>query len=349
MKVRAVVVILTSVVAMLGMAFAGEITLTYHFPLSDLSFSKMDSFDLVSLKGCGFMTETPGTPMLPQKAISVLVPAGAKVLRVSSQVTKHADIPGQFLVFPIQPPAPLSANEPQVPVAPDPAVYDTTATYPQYSVSLSGQGSMCGFRIASLLVNPVEYLPRDRKLRVVADLEVRIEYSEGVLNVAGNTQEQNRVFGTIVSRLVDNARDLARFAPHMRTGPAAVTTLPSGNYPCVTISNATLGPSFQPLIDWRTRRGVRDTLVTLEYIYGHYPGYDYAEQIRNFLIDARNSWGTIYALLGGMCNFEHGRGVVPRRDVWFCNIPENNSHLEGDTIPCDLYFSDLEDVRILVD
>ncbi|OQW95780.1 MAG: hypothetical protein BWK77_06885, partial [Verrucomicrobia bacterium A1] len=64
----------------------------------------------------------------------------------------------------------------------------------------------------------------------------------------------------------------------------------------------------------------------MENIVTNYSGVDNAEKLRNFLIDAYNTWGTDYVLLGGDI------GVVPMRKLW-CTAAG-----EEDLIPSDLYY-----------
>ncbi|MBD3368079.1 MAG: hypothetical protein GF405_07915, partial [Candidatus Eisenbacteria bacterium] len=69
---------------------------------------------------------------------------------------------------------------------------------------------------------------------------------------------------------------------------------------------------------------------TVSWIESNYTGgSDTAERIRMFLQDAYATWGTTYVLLGGDTN------VVPVRYAW-------TGYYGGDSIPADLYFSDLD-------
>ncbi len=101
----------------------------------------------------------------------------------------------------------------------------------------------------------------------------------------------------------------------------------------VTITSQALAPSFSQLNSalW-ANLSLADTIITVEYIYGSWPGRDNQERIRNFIKDAVTSHGTQYVLLGGDVE------IVPYRKTW-CMKYEGDWH---DTIPCDLYYSDLD-------
>ncbi|MDI6841005.1 MAG: C25 family cysteine peptidase, partial [bacterium] len=94
--------------------------------------------------------------------------------------------------------------------------------------------------------------------------------------------------------------------------------------------------------DWKTKKGVPAKVVTREFIYANYTGRDDAEMIRNFIIDANSTWGTIWFLLGGQCDFENGQEIIPRRDIFWMPMLGVHHYPDDDTVPSDLYFSDLD-------
>jgi hypothetical protein len=104
-----------------------------------------------------------------------------------------------------------------------------------------------------------------------------------------------------------------------------------GPYEHVTITDSLLAPSFAPLktflMDYLS---LHDTVITADDIYAAHGGLDSADRVRNFIKYAYQNWQTRYVLLGG------GADVVPHRMAVSGHRPE------FDTIPCDLYFSDLD-------
>jgi hypothetical protein len=107
------------------------------------------------------------------------------------------------------------------------------------------------------------------------------------------------------------------------------------NYVIVT-SNA-LASNFQPLADWKTRKGVSTQIHTIEDIVAdstYNSARDVQEKIRRKLQDLKASHPELeYVLLGGDVE------VVPVRGAWGnCTLP-----LTDVNIPCDQYFGDLDD------
>ena len=107
-----------------------------------------------------------------------------------------------------------------------------------------------------------------------------------------------------------------------------------GPYEHVTITSSALSASFAPLksflLDYLS---LHDTVITTEYIYSSQSGRDNPEKIRNFIKYAYQEWQTTYVLLGGDVD------VVPCRKAYgfVATAPPAE-----DTLPCDLYYSDLD-------
>lgn len=104
---------------------------------------------------------------------------------------------------------------------------------------------------------------------------------------------------------------------------------------CVIITSDELAPEFERLAKWHDLMGQRTVVRTVAYIEARYPGIDAPERIRNFLRDAYEKWGTVYALLGG------DPSVVPMRVLeysWLWGYTANTS----DEIPVDCYYSNLD-------
>ena len=116
---------------------------------------------------------------------------------------------------------------------------------------------------------------------------------------------------------------------------SVLARLSAQSYEHVIVTADTFVSSFAPLGQFvQQNLGFSDTTVTVEYIYSRYPGRDNAEKVRNFIRYAYQEWGTTHVLLGG------DDDILPCRKGWV-----DASHILPplkDTIPTDLYFSDLD-------
>ncbi|MCK4234942.1 T9SS type A sorting domain-containing protein, partial [candidate division WOR-3 bacterium] len=184
-------------------------------------------------------------------------------------------------------------------------------------------------------------IPSQGKLQLATSITYRVEYRNDQSPSTIPTLRQKELFGEIVKAMVVNPEDVSSFAPDIgiRWSPALV---PPGYYEYVIISESPMDTVFERFADWKTRKGIPATVVTVSWINSTYTGYDLQEEIRNFIIDAYNSWGTIYILLGGSGDQKTGgQNIVPARRTWHrtCGVgyyPDEN------WIPNDLYYSDLD-------
>ncbi len=106
-----------------------------------------------------------------------------------------------------------------------------------------------------------------------------------------------------------------------------------------------------PLVEHKNMVGVHTRLITLAEIYRSYPGYDRPEQIKYFIKDVVETWGTTHVLLvGGLKSHLAGK---PRDDIntgirdW--HLPVRYTNLWDDDVIfdpgfiSDLYYADIYD------
>ncbi|UCG42467.1 MAG: hypothetical protein JSU73_11450, partial [candidate division WOR-3 bacterium] len=158
---------------------AGTMTRTVRFDTDDLTLTTIAGYDDVQLRGC-MATGVPGAPQLPELMRSVVVPPGAVVTRVEVVDEEWVDLPGTFNVGPAQPdhilPRPGHTEEPEL-VGPDPVVYGSSDPYPGVVLRSLASGTMSGYRIANVVLYPVQYVPGTGKLRLATRLSYRLEYT----------------------------------------------------------------------------------------------------------------------------------------------------------------------------
>jgi len=110
---------------------------------------------------------------------------------------------------------------------------------------------------------------------------------------------------------------------------------PTGSCDYVIVAPTALAASFQPLADWKTSRGVRTRVVTLDWVLATWRGGTAATALRNFLRDAYRTWGISWVLLGGDVTDGAGAPLLPSRMVVAKVI-------EQESMPSDLYFACLD-------
>ncbi len=101
------------------------------------------------------------------------------------------------------------------------------------------------------------------------------------------------------------------------------------------VTDSSLEGVFEQLAQRRTDQGILAEVVTMDAVYAASSGRDDAEKLRNFVKDYYTVNGLDYLLLGGDTN------LVPFRYAYAMTCEAGFDPRE-DSLPCDLYFSDLD-------
>lgn len=315
-------ILLFIVSSLMVLVWAGTMTKTFTFNLSELRMQKVSGYDLVMLPNCVNNYEV-GNPLLPIALYTVVIPANATVTKIEITNQQNIELSGEYLIYPVQPGIPLNQTGPVVFHEPNPLVYASAEPYPKELISYSPTGSKCGYRLCDFMLYPIQYLPKLKKLLLYTKLEVKIHYEEGLVLPPQLTTKQVEFAKQELRSRVINPIDLTTFAPPQRK------TL-QGDLEYVIITSDAFVTNFQPLVDWRTKMGLKAGVKTTTWIYANYTGYDNPERIRNFIIDQFQNHGLIYVVLAGDV------AVVPVR-----NARISYSVYTYD-MPCDWYFADLD-------
>jgi hypothetical protein len=286
-------------------AFGASIRQHISFSPSDLEFSATDGKTQVMLPDCELLAE-PGAPQLLRHSLFITLPPGARVTGIRIVKQEQDELAGDFDLPIAQPPAiTMEGIEPRL-VKPDPEIMTSDKLYPQQTVELAGQGDLRGKNIAMVTVYPLHYLPLSRKLSLVTGLDIELDYR----------------FGGTQSALVSPQSSLRS------------SQLPGG-FDYLIVTNSALDSVFQRLADWKTLKGVKAVVRHIDWIEANYAGRDPAERLRNYLKTCYPDSGLQWLLLGGDTD------VVPLRYAFAMAC---SAHIEPreDSLPCDLYFSDLK-------
>jgi hypothetical protein len=299
-----------------------------EFSPEKLSFDRFQNYDRVVLEEASFISEV-AKPMLPSQEIRIALPEGMRVTGVRVADTKSEDIPGDYYIFPAQPPRMISSSDRDFElIQPDPITYSSTQPYPAKPVKFVNQSDLTGQSIANIQFYPLQYVPAERKLTLYTSITIEIEGTGGYVcgdYLSPNISEKSReIYQQMLEDMVVNPEDV-----NLNTGfkMESQAPLPPGSYEHVIITSSSYASSFQPLIDWHIKRGLTDTVVISTDIYSAYSGGTNQEKVRNFIIDAQSTWGTAYFLIGGETQ----------------TVPFEYRTYYEDYTPSDQYYSDYDD------
>ncbi|MFC1683326.1 C25 family cysteine peptidase [Candidatus Zixiibacteriota bacterium] len=328
MKVFRVLLLLAAIAMALPLsstATAGQTSVTVTFQQDQFLFDRLGDFDRVVLRDGDALVRT-GEPMLPARQIRVAIPQGAEAVKVTVRSMDSRVLDGYFRIFPGQPPRPLDGSPPAAFVGPNEQFYRSSAAYPGDLARLDGQTDLAGQQMAVLTVYPLQYVPSTGRLILHREMEIIVETRPG--RISGEsfvkfTGKQRKIYQEMIVGMVVNPQDVLLDPPRREASKA----LPSGDFDHVVITTVGFTPWVEGLVEWHNRRGLRDTVVHVGPIYTNYSGADNPEKIRNFIIDANSTWGTMYFLIAGE------NGAVPFKERYY---------YYEDT-PSDQYYADFDD------
>lgn len=303
-------------------ATADEVSVTLRFDESQLRFDRHEGYDFVSLDGADYLTDA-ARPMLPVVNVQLLLPPNSIPIDIVAETGGTVQLPGRYTILPAPRPVRFSSAEAATIPQPEAEPYRSVLPYPREAVRLAGTGISRGYRIASVAVCPLRYVPDRGELTLITEVRVSVSCGPDESGPGRPLVRRSNARGARIAASVANPEDLARYeAVRARDGGATI--------PYLVVCPTALSAEFERLAAWKTRKGVRAEVVTLESIASNpeYDGVDAAEEIRNCIRSYYESCGTEWALLGGDTD------VLPARDAY--------DFFYDQGIPCDLYYADLD-------
>lgn len=116
----------------------------------------------------------------------------------------------------------------------------------------------------------------------------------------------------------------------------------AGDYQYLVITNNLLSPYFEKLVKWKTKKGIKAQIVTVENIYANDNSLmTNTQKIKKFIMDYYNynNQTLKYVLIGGDLNNVPGQ----KCDIWFNRYFQGNTTtLESTTTYSDTYYASLK-------
>ncbi|MHA1602247.1 MAG: C25 family cysteine peptidase [Promethearchaeota archaeon] len=142
------------------------------------------------------------------------------------------------------------------------------------------------------------------------------------------------LFSGISSILVDSLSfdQINSYQPIASNFSPKIKEAASNDVDYLIITTADFKESLNPLATWKTQRGVRAYIITIEDIQTQYTGVDLPAKIKSCIKDFYENNNTKWILLGGDVDF------VPTR---YARIYDGLDY-DGDYVCCDSYYTDLD-------
>ena len=336
--------------------------ITFEYEFGEPEIITEDGFDMVTIAGLEKYSRAD-EPVIPVKPAEILVPPGMKIVSISSIAMDMYRLPVTYKLPLGRKPFRRLKGKPDKRSEPDPGIFEMNDFWPGKYHELVTVQSNRGYQIAYVHLFPLQYLPRTGEIRVAGKLRLEISLAGGK---KPHRTKPTKKLKKKLKRKIDNPDTLTSYdtysdedsaIPAKSSGGSSPLSDPAGpyygaNYQYIVITNSSLADernipdpsySFQALCASKAARGIAAGVVTTDWIVANYDGTkpsggsDNATRIRNFLIDAYQTWGTEYALLGGdkdivpVRMFEDSDESIPADLYYGCvDPPENTFDNDGD-------------------
>ncbi len=340
-----------------------QISHSVDFPASNLVFAAVTAEDGVVYEKVTIsrLNETAeiGKPNLPVKYVHLILPSDQNVDRISIISTSKLELPGVHLIYPTQPPLPMTPQfQESALVEPDPTVYGSDTPYPREIVSLTHDDYFDGNNhIATVAVYPLQYYPESGKLIFFSHVSFTLELKSVTRqrrSTGRRSLRSQKIYDQILERIVDNPDDVPLYQVRSALGKiSASQAVPFKSYEYVVITSSALKSQFEAFVSWKARKGYKAGTITTDEIFSHYTTdvvsciTDQAGAVRQYLSDCYYDGDpkTMWVLLAGDAS------TIPVRfgcgyyftDSWDYTYWDDDAHqwiTETDAykIPADLYF-----------
>jgi len=150
-----------------------EVGTTLVLDTAQLVFARHEGYDLVSIEGAVHTTE-PAEPMLPAIYVRLLLPPGSSSADIETTTSGTVSIPGSFDILPAPRPVRFSTDGILEVTQPSRRTYDSDLPFPSDVARLAGTGSFGGYRIATVRVTPLQYVPSTGTLLLHTNIEIAV-------------------------------------------------------------------------------------------------------------------------------------------------------------------------------
>lgn len=300
-----------------------------HINEEDLRFEEFLGYDVIELQDYDLSAE-PGTPLVPVKNLRIALPSERRATQIHLTDLTTQVLPGSYTLYTVSHPQKTRSLGSIPALSASDIAFSSLQPDPTEPLQITGHCDLAGQGMVDIMFYPLIYLPAQRQVSLITSITFAVElaqgYSCGDYLSAHISDQGKHLYQQMVQDMVINPQHVM-----LRTAVDPPSKdLPAGNYDYVIITQESWVSAFQPLADWKTKKGTPATIVTTEWIYtsGGYSGTS-VQKIQEFIKDAQTTWGTLFFLLGGDTD------TVPCSTRTFIFI-------DPEPVPNDTYYSDYD-------
>lgn len=270
---------LVSIVAHWLHAEHKSIVLSYNS--SDFTYSQTESGGQIQHLGSNNIAyiNPPGAPNLPVHLVMVSVPIEAEFSSISFTYNV-TDFRNNISISPTQPKLPISVEIDSLYfVPPDPAYYSSNQ-YPSDPCVYVSTHIMRTYKIFCFQVSPFIYFPTTNQLKLITSGELSLTYSTSYQPDPNRWDDGSRA--DLVRKLVVNPEDVTNspLPEPLETDVKYLIITKESWISEDAIQHLDGFGYFQPFIEWKTQKGLKAEIVSVQSINSNYPGTTLQEKIK---------------------------------------------------------------------
>ncbi|MCF7858586.1 MAG: T9SS type A sorting domain-containing protein [Candidatus Cloacimonetes bacterium] len=292
------------------------------------------------ITGSKFQNKLPkmmrvGQPEMSFVPVKLLLPMGHKLVSTDAVLSDQNYLEGTYEIDHSRKMQPISKSVPDD-TSKDETIYRQNSAYPNTDYEVLGTQRLKGYDLVLINIYPYKFNPVTGKISWFKNAEINLEtaYDKKIYN------NQNKMMlegsKSEIEKLIINPKALRNYHKTY-AAPNRTLVSPSEPYSMVVITDSEREAYLQDFVTWKNDHDVPTATFLTSDIYADYTGVNEQEMIKNFIIDAYQTYsGTStpleYVLLGG------DDEVVPIRTVF---IDTGWGTLDYN-MPCDLYYGCLD-------
>jgi hypothetical protein len=309
-------------VAPIAIASDETITIQYTFERPDIRDVTIDgvAYQRVIMPAAPNSGD-PGYPLLPARGGSILLPPDAQVSHVEVIRGEKVFLGDDYTIVPAGQPYKLSSGPDAVqPLTPDPVVYASATPFPGAVFEQIGTHGFRGYRILTLKLQPVEYVPVSGELYYFRDLTVIVQTTD--------TDNISPLYRGLPADKLDIRKKVDN--PDVIDEYNRAGRIPAENYDLLILTTSSLAPSFQPLKDYHDTTGILTEIRTITDVGGSAP-----DDVRDYIRERYINDGIQYVLIGA------DDDLIPAKDLYVESWSGAGADIEYE-MPGDIYFACLD-------
>lgn len=256
-----------------------------------LTYIESDVYDIY------FLSDTL-LPALPHITVNVLIEPNQTYISHTCQQSQQLFSTNNVMIAPntYEFCDTLTTNIPS-----EPTSYSYRRLYPTSNVEYLGEELIDGAKILVFDICPFKYYGKDFRLYILTTLTLNILLSDNGTRTLRSTNGLNNMYG-IVNDMIINPEDLNNTSYAPPYGIINHEPIDTDGYEYLIITTNAMKSEFQRLADWKTQKGIKAKVITVEEINAQYPLYSSQElRIKHALLDYYDGQyhNLKYAVIGG--------------------------------------------------